>query len=96
MTELGAAFPWAGLGMANAPRKDNAGYVAPWLKALKSDQKATFAASKAQHAADYLHGLQPIPLQASSRPGLSRRLPTPQRPFVRGPGLSPVIIPHVR
>ncbi len=62
IAELGAAFLCATLGLANEPRKDNAAYVASWLKALKSDPKAIFsAASKAQYAMDYLHGLQPFP-----------------------------------
>jgi antirestriction protein ArdC len=35
-------------------------YIAGWLKALKSDKRAIFtAASHAQKAADFLHGLQP-------------------------------------
>ena len=93
VAELGAAFLCAGLGLANEPRKDNAAYVASWLKALRSDPKAIFsAASKAQYAADYLYGLQPDqpPLEAavppaSSASALSRQLPVRQRAPQRGP-----------
>jgi antirestriction protein ArdC len=35
-------------------------YIATWLKVLKDDKRAIFtAASHAQKAADFLHGLQP-------------------------------------
>ncbi len=35
-------------------------YIASWLQVLKNDKRAIFtAASHAQKAADYLHGLQP-------------------------------------
>jgi antirestriction protein ArdC len=38
----------------------DAAYIASWLKVLKDDKRAIFtAASHAQKAADYLHGLQP-------------------------------------
>ena len=95
VAELGAAFLCAGLGLANEPRKDNAAYVASWLKALKNDPKAIFsAASKAQYAADYLHGLQPIPAEPKPSDQVTfdqlippRRLPVPSRTLQRGPGL---------
>jgi len=96
VAELGSAFLCADLGLANQPRKDNAAYVASWLKALKSDPKAIFsAASKAQYAADYLHGLQPVVAQLgetsqvspTSQANLSHSLPTAHRPVVQGPGL---------
>ena len=95
VAELGSAFLCAGLGLANEPRKDNAAYVASWLKALRSDPKAIFsAASKAQYAADFLYGLQPdqppleasVPL-ASSASTPSRQLPVRQRASPRGPSL---------
>jgi antirestriction protein ArdC len=42
-----------------APIDDHAAYIASWLKVLKDDKRAIFtAASHAQKAADYLHGLQ--------------------------------------
>lgn len=59
IAELGAAFLCADLGLANTPRPDHAAYVASWLKVLKNDSHAIFtAASRAQAATDYLHGLQ--------------------------------------
>jgi antirestriction protein ArdC len=55
VAELGAAFLCAELGIANEPRPDHAAYIKGWLKALRNDKKAIFtAASKAQHAVDYL------------------------------------------
>lgn len=57
IAELGAAFVCADLGLANEPRPDHAAYVASWLKVLKNDKRAIFtAASKAQAAADWMHG----------------------------------------
>lgn len=58
--ELGAAFLCADLDLALEPREDHASYIANWLKVLKDDNRAIFtAASHAQRAVDYLHGLQP-------------------------------------
>lgn len=55
IAELGAAFVCATLGLSNEPRKDHAAYLQSWLKVLKSDKRAIFAAaSRAQAAADYL------------------------------------------
>ena len=49
----------ATLGLTSTPRADHAQYIDGWLKALKDDKKAIFtAASQAQKAVDYLHGLQ--------------------------------------
>ena len=60
VAELGAAFLCADLGIAAEPREDHASYIASWLEVLKQDKRAIFtAASHAQRAADYLHGLQP-------------------------------------
>ena len=60
VAELGAAFLCADLGLAAAPRDDHASYLAHWLRVLKQDSRAIFAAaSHAQRAADFLHGLQP-------------------------------------
>lgn len=60
VAELGAAFLCADLDLTLEPREDHAGYIASWLDVLKSDNRAIFtAASHAQRAADYLHGLQP-------------------------------------
>jgi Zincin-like metallopeptidase len=44
---------------------NHAAYIACWLKVLKDDKRAIFtAASHAQKAADYLHGLQPREAQS--------------------------------
>jgi antirestriction protein ArdC len=60
VAELGAAFLCADLGVTPEPRADHASYLASWLEVLKNDKRAIFtAASHAQRAADYLHGLQP-------------------------------------
>ena len=59
VAELGAAFLSADLELTPELRDDHASYIAPWLKVLKSDNRAIFtAASHAQRAADFLHGLQ--------------------------------------
>lgn len=61
VAELGAAFLCADLGITPEPREDHASYLAHWLKVLKEDKRAIFtAASHAQKAADFLHGLQEI------------------------------------
>jgi antirestriction protein ArdC len=61
VAELGAAFLCADLGLAPEPRDDHAAYIGSWLKVLKDDKHAIFtAASHAQRAADFLHGLQPV------------------------------------
>lgn len=59
VAELGAAFLSADLDLTPEPREDHAAYIGSWLKVLKNDKRAIFtAASHAQRAADYLHGLQ--------------------------------------
>jgi len=59
VAELGAAFLSADLALTPEPRADHAAYIASWLAVLKQDKRAIFsAASHAQRAADYLHGLQ--------------------------------------
>ena len=59
VAELGAAFLCADLGLALEPRADHASYISNWHTVLKSDKRFVFAAaSHAQRAADYLHGLQ--------------------------------------
>jgi len=58
VAELGAAFLCADLEISLEPRPDHAAYVATWLKVLKTDTRAIFtAASKAQQAVQFLHGL---------------------------------------
>lgn len=60
VAELGAAFLCADLGITPDVRPDHAAYIASWLEVLKGDKRFIFtAASHAQRAADYLHGLQP-------------------------------------
>jgi antirestriction protein ArdC len=60
VAELGAAFLCADLELSLTPREDHASYIAHWLTVLKNDKRAIFrAASHAQRAADFLHGLQP-------------------------------------
>jgi len=58
--ELGSAFLCADLELTPEVRDDHASYLASWLKVLKNDNRAIFAASAhAQRAVDYLHRLQP-------------------------------------
>ena len=60
VAELGAAFLSSDLGLTPEIRDDHAAYIASWIKALKDDKRAIFsAASHAQRAVDFLHGLQP-------------------------------------
>jgi antirestriction protein ArdC len=59
VAELGAAFLAADLALTPEVRDDHAAYIASWIKVLKDDKRAIFtAASHAQRAADFLHGLQ--------------------------------------
>ena len=60
VAELASAFLSADLGITPEIREDHASYIAEWITVLKDDKRAIFsAASHAQKAADYLHGLQP-------------------------------------
>jgi antirestriction protein ArdC len=60
VAEIGAAFLCCDLGITPEAREDHAAYLDHWLKVLKEDKKAVFtAASHAQRAVDFLHGLQP-------------------------------------
>jgi antirestriction protein ArdC len=59
VAELGSAFLSADLDLTPELRSDHASYIASWIKVLKDDKRAIFtAASHAQRAADFLHGLQ--------------------------------------
>jgi antirestriction protein ArdC len=59
VAELGAAFLSADLELTPSLRDEHASYLDHWVKVLKSDSRAIFAAaSHAQRAADFLHGLQ--------------------------------------
>ena len=70
VAEIGAAFLCADLGLTPEVREDHSAYIASWLKALKEDKKVIFvAASHAQRATDFLHGLQPKPEQGPEPPG---------------------------
>lgn len=60
--DIGASFICADLGIVPElePRPDHASYVASWLRLLDGDRRAIFqAATHAQRAVAYLHGLQP-------------------------------------
>jgi antirestriction protein ArdC len=60
VAELGSAFLSADLELTPEVRDDHAAYIASWISVLKNDKRAIFtAASHAQRAADFLHGLQP-------------------------------------
>lgn len=60
VAELGSTFLAADLELTLEVREDHATYLDHWLKVLKGNKRAIFtAASHAQRAADFLHGLQP-------------------------------------
>ena len=60
VAELGASYLCADLAVDAEPREDHASYIASWLKCLKADNRNVFrAASYAEKACTYLHGLQP-------------------------------------
>lgn len=64
VAELGSAFLCADLNITPEVRDDHAAYLANWLKVLKDDKRAIFtAASHASKAAEYLHSLQPQPVE---------------------------------
>ncbi len=59
VAEIGSAFLCADLGLSPEPRPDHAPYIASWLKTLDNDTRAVVtAATQAQRAVDFLHGLQ--------------------------------------
>jgi antirestriction protein ArdC len=67
VAELGAAFLCASLDLTPELRDDHASYLDHWLTVLKADKRAIFtAASYAQRAADFLHGLQPQAMEAAA------------------------------
>jgi antirestriction protein ArdC len=84
VAELGAAFVCADLALTPEEREDHASYIASWLKVLKDDKRAVFAAASfAQKAADYLAGLQhPAAAETSRASRLDR--PSSQRGGRRG------------
>jgi antirestriction protein ArdC len=59
VAELGSAFLSADLELTPEIRDNHAAYIGSWIKVLKNDKRAIFAAaSHAQRAADFLLGLQ--------------------------------------
>jgi antirestriction protein ArdC len=67
VAELGSAFLSADLELTPEVRDDHAAYIASWIKVLKDDKRAIFsAASHAQRAADFLHGLQKAAAEADA------------------------------
>jgi antirestriction protein ArdC len=67
VAELGSAFLSADLDLTPEVRDDHAAYIASWIKVLKDDKRAIFsAASHAQRAADFLHGLQKPAAEANA------------------------------
>ena len=78
VAELGAAFLSADLELTPEVRDDHAAYIASWIKVLKDDKRAIFtAASHAQRAADFLHGLQSLRRRARRTPRRARSWPSP-------------------
>jgi antirestriction protein ArdC len=60
IAELTSAYLCADLNVSMVPREDHGHYIAGWIRVLKNDKRAVFtAASKAEQAARFLHGLQP-------------------------------------
>jgi antirestriction protein ArdC len=58
VAELGSAFLSADLDLTPELRDDHAAYIASWIQVLKNDKRAIFtAASHAQRAVDFMHGL---------------------------------------
>lgn len=61
VAEMATAFLCADLGVPHDPKGNTATYVEGWLQVLHNDSRAIFtAAAKAQQAADYLRGPQPL------------------------------------
>jgi antirestriction protein ArdC len=67
IAETGASFIAARLGIASEPHPDHARYLSHWIKVMKSDARAMFAAAaKAQEAVAYLDSLQPGAVRAAA------------------------------
>ncbi len=59
VAELGSAFLCADLDLMPEVSEQHAAYIATWLRVLMSDDRAILtAASHAQRAVDFLHGLR--------------------------------------
>ncbi|MGX5831967.1 ArdC family protein [Mesorhizobium sp. 43Arga] len=60
VADAGAAMILGDLSISARPRQDHAAYISSWLKVLRNDTSAIFAASsKAQAAVDWMHAQQP-------------------------------------
>jgi antirestriction protein ArdC len=65
--ETGSAFLCARVGIAPEPHPDHARYIHHWLKVMKADSRAIFAAAaKAQEAVTYLDSFQASAVQRSA------------------------------
>jgi antirestriction protein ArdC len=72
VAELGSAFLCADLELTPEVRDDHASYIASWIEVLSSDKRCVVqAASYAQKAVDYLHGLQPAAQPAPAEAGVA-------------------------
>lgn len=69
IAELGSVFLAADLGIEITPREDHAAYLQSWLTVLQNDKRAIFqAASHAERAVTFMHGLQPNAAKPDSEP----------------------------
>ena len=67
VAEIGATMLCVELGVSPAAREDHGQYLASWIKVLDNDHDYIFkAASEAQKAVDYLHGLQSSQLEEAA------------------------------
>jgi antirestriction protein ArdC len=59
IAETAACFICARLGISGEPHPDHARYIHHWVRVMRADARAIFAAAaKAQEAVAYLDGLQ--------------------------------------
>jgi len=90
VAEIGSAFLCSSLEITPEVREDHAGYLASWLKVLKSDRRAIFAAAaqaqkfEALNAGSNFHHARAIELQTSGGAiwtrGRKRNIAIGQRP----------------
>jgi antirestriction protein ArdC len=67
VAETAACFLCARLGIAPEPHPDHAKYLGHWLRVMKADSRAMFAAAaKAQEAVTYLDGFQSAAVQRAA------------------------------
>ncbi|MFO0888222.1 MAG: zincin-like metallopeptidase domain-containing protein [Isosphaeraceae bacterium] len=102
VAELGAAFLCSDLSLVPIIRDDHAAYLGHWLKVLKADKRfIVTAATHAQKAVDYLHGLQPkearssdaTPPEESPRPTVVLPEVLPPPPTAGEPAAPVVAVP---